>query len=94
MAILRTDIEKALDELIAHEEGMRFQQLAVVLAKKKWPELIASERHNDGGLDAYAPASVAEGRKAKGIASSITGTIGKIGGMQPKPRRIFRKSKS
>jgi hypothetical protein len=78
MAILRTDIERALDELISNEEGMRFQALAVVLAKQKWPDLIASERHRDGGLDAYAPASVAEDKKAKGVASSITGTITKI----------------
>jgi len=78
MAILRTDIERALDELVSNEEGMRFQALAVVLAKQKWPDLIASERHRDGGLDAYAPASVAEDKKAKGLASSITGTITKI----------------
>ncbi len=78
MAILRTDIERALDELVSNEEGMPFQALAVVLAKQKWPDLIASERHRDGGLDAYAPASVAEDKKAKGLASSITGTITKI----------------
>jgi hypothetical protein len=29
---LRTEIEKALDELISNEEGMKFQGLAVVLA--------------------------------------------------------------
>lgn len=28
---LRTEIEKALDELVSSEEGMRFQVLAVVL---------------------------------------------------------------
>jgi hypothetical protein len=78
MAILRTDIEKALDELIADEEGMRFQALAVVLAKQKWPDLIASERHKDGGLDAHAPASVAEDKKGKGLACSITPTLTKI----------------
>lgn len=78
MPILRTDIERALDELISDEEGMRFQALAVVLGKQKWPDLIASERHKDGGLDAYAPASVSEDKKAKGLASSITGTIAKI----------------
>jgi hypothetical protein len=65
MAILRTDIEKALDELIANEDGMRFQSLAVILAKQKWPDLIASERHKDGGLDAYVRASVAQDNKAK-----------------------------
>jgi len=78
MAILRTDIIRALDELINNEAGTPFQALAVVLAKQKWTDLIASEWHNDGGLDAYAPASLAEGKKAKGVASSITGTLGKI----------------
>jgi HEAT repeat protein len=80
MTILRTDISRALDELIHNEAGTSFQALAVVLAKQKWPDLIASEWHNDGGLDAYAPASLAEGNKAKGVASSITGTLGKIKG--------------
>jgi len=78
MAILRTDIIRALDELIANEGGTAFQALAVVLAKQKWPDLIASEWHNDGGLDAYAPASLEEGKKAKGVACSITGTLGKV----------------
>jgi len=59
MTIYRTDIEKALDEIISNEEGMRFQGLAVVLSKLKYPELIASERHNDLGLDAYVPAHLA-----------------------------------
>jgi hypothetical protein len=67
MAILRTDIIRALDELIKNEAGTSFQALAVVLAKQKWTDLIASEWHNDGGLDAYAPASLAEGKKAKGV---------------------------
>jgi len=31
----RTDIERALDKIISNEEGMRFQGLAVVLAKQK-----------------------------------------------------------
>ena len=47
MAILRTDIERALDELASQEEGMRFQGLAVVLGKKRWPELIARQRKKD-----------------------------------------------
>lgn len=78
MAILRTTIEKALDEMISNEEGMKFQGLAVVLAKQKWPEFISSERHNDLGLDAHAPASCTNDRTEKGLASSITATIGKI----------------
>jgi hypothetical protein len=50
----RTEIEKALNELISYEDGMRFQSLAVVLAKQKWPDLVACERKKDLGLDAYA----------------------------------------
>ena len=59
MTVSRTDIEKALDELISNEEGMRFQGLGVILAKQRWPELIACERKNDLALDAYASASLA-----------------------------------
>jgi len=87
MTIHRTDIEKALDEMISNEEGMTFQGLAVVLAKQRWPELIASERHNDHGLDAYAPASPAPDRIGKGLACSLTAKLGKVRG----DIRTFRK---
>jgi hypothetical protein len=72
MAVYRTDIDKALDEFISNEEGMKFQGLAVILAKQKWPDLIACERHDDLGLDAYATASLATDGIGKGLASSIT----------------------
>jgi len=72
MAVLRTDIERALNELASQEEGMRFQGLAVVLGKKRWPELIARERKKDLGLDAYAPASLTPEKIGKGLAPSIT----------------------
>jgi len=78
MTVLRTDIEKALDELISNEEGMRFQGLAVILAKQKWPDLIASERKKDLGLDAHAPALLAQDGKGKGLACSLTATLDKI----------------
>jgi len=58
MVLLRTDVERALDELASQEEGMRFQGLAVVIGKKRWPELIARQRKKDLGLDAYAPSSL------------------------------------
>jgi hypothetical protein len=45
----RTEVEKALDELVAEEAGMKFQGLAVVLAKQKWPRLVASNRKWDLG---------------------------------------------
>ncbi len=78
MTILRTDIERALDELASQEEGMRFQGLAVVLGKKRWPELIARQRKKDLGLDAYAPASLTPERIGKGLAASITPCVRRI----------------
>ncbi|HBH03321.1 MAG: hypothetical protein A2W08_07185 [Candidatus Rokubacteria bacterium RBG_16_73_20] len=78
MAVLRTDIERALDELASQEEGMRFQGLAVVLGKKRWPELIVRQRKKDLGLDAYAPSSLTPERIGKGLAASITPTLKKI----------------
>ena len=78
MTALRNEIESALDELIHYEEGMRFQSLAVVLAKQKWPGLIASERKNDLGLDAYERSNSTGDGKGKGLACSITPSITKI----------------
>ena len=78
MTILRTDIERALDELASQEEGMRFQGLAVVLGKMRWPELIARQRKKDSGLDAYAPSSLTQEKIGKGLAASITPTLKKV----------------
>jgi hypothetical protein len=78
MPVRRIDIQRALDELISNEAGMSFQGLAVVLGKQKWPDLIASERKWDRGLDAYAPASVARDGVGKGLASSLTATLEKL----------------
>ena len=77
MVIQRIDVERALDELISNEAGMRFQGLAVVLGKLHWPELIAHQRKKDFGLDAYAPASETPERVGKGLAASITPSITK-----------------
>ena len=74
----RTDIERALDELISQEAGMRFQGLAVVLGKQRWPELIAHQRKKDFGLDAYAPASETPEGIGKGLAASITPSRRKV----------------
>ncbi len=57
---------------------MRFQGLAVVLGKMRWPELIAHPRKRDLGLDAYAPASETSERIGKGLAASITPKLSKI----------------
>jgi hypothetical protein len=78
MAVLRTDIEKALDDLKSNEGGLEFQGLAVILIKRRWPDLIASERKSDLGADAIAkPAFAAEG-EGKVLACSTTATIEKI----------------
>lgn len=89
MAVLRTDIERALDELASQEEGMRFQGLAVVLGKKRWPELIARQRKKDYGLDAYAPASLTPEKVGKGLAASITPMLKKISGDAETAKKNF-----
>ena len=78
MTILRTQVEHALDDLISQEGGMRFQGLAVVLGKMRWPELIANQRKKDFGLDAYARADLTPESFGKGLAASITPTFKKI----------------
>jgi hypothetical protein len=74
----RIDIERALEKLVGEEAGFRFQGLAVVLAKLRWPDLIACERHNDRGLDAHSPASASPDGRGKGLACSTTGTLDKL----------------
>ena len=75
MTMLRTEIEKALDELTSNEEGMRFQELGVVLDKQKWPDFVACERKEDLGLGAYKPASLTKYGIGKGLACSLTGIL-------------------
>ncbi|PYU17561.1 MAG: hypothetical protein DMG32_27770, partial [Acidobacteria bacterium] len=75
---LKTDVEKALDELITHEAGFKFQFLAVVLAKQKWKGLIASQRKYDLGLDAHAPGNLEADGRGKGLACSLTADYDKI----------------
>ena len=89
MAIPSTEIEKALDELTSYEEGMRFQRLAVVLGKRRWPELIACQRKKDLGLDAYAPASETPEKVGKGLAASITPTLKKVSDDATKAKNNF-----
>jgi len=76
--VLRGDIERALDDLVSHEEGMRFQSLAVILGKLRWPDLIASERRWDQGRDAYVSARMATDGRGKALAVSVTATLAKL----------------
>lgn len=89
MPILRSDIEKALDEIISNEQGMAFQGLAVVLAKKKWSELIACERKKDLGADAIARATHAPDGKGKVLACSLTAELAKIQADASKVKQHF-----
>jgi hypothetical protein len=74
----RTEIERALDEMISEETGKKFQGIAVVHAKQKWPQLVACERSWDGGLDAYASGELDREGKGVGLACSITATPTKV----------------
>jgi hypothetical protein len=74
----RSEIERALNEMISDETGMKFQGLAVVHGQKKWPQLVACERKWDGGLDAHAKGVLQPDGKGIGLASSITATLKKI----------------
>ena len=78
MTMLRTEIEKALDELTSNEDEMRFQELGVVLDKQKWPDFVACERKEDLGLAAYKPASLTKYGIGKGLACSLTAILEKI----------------
>ena len=68
---------------------MRFQSLAVVLARLRWPELIAHERHKDFGLDAYAGPALTPEKIGKGLASSITPTFKKVSGDAETAKKNF-----
>jgi hypothetical protein len=74
------EIDKALDDLIVYEEGFRFQRLAISLAKKRWPQIIATEVHKDGGEDALNYPYLTKDGKRFDVACSITDNYVKIKG--------------
>jgi len=78
MEVTWQNIDKALGDLIVHEEGLRFQRLAISLAKLRWPEIIATTPHNDGGEDAFMPYYFESNGKHLSVACSITATYDKI----------------
>ena len=89
MPVYRIDIERALDELISQEQGLRFQEVAVQLGKMRWPELIAHQRKKDFGLDAYAPATETPEKVGKGLAASITPALRKVSGDAERATKHF-----
>ena len=74
----RSEIEHALDEIILYQEGMRFQAVAVLLAKRRWPSLVAFDWHRDGGLDAFLPAAESPYDVNVGISCSVTADWTKV----------------
>ena len=74
----RSEIIRALAEMTSDEGGMKFQGLAVINARQKWPQLVACERKWDGGLDAHADGALDPEGKGVGLASSLTATLKKI----------------
>jgi tetratricopeptide (TPR) repeat protein len=74
----RTEIERALNEMISDEVGNKFQGLAVVRAQQKWPRLVACERKWDGGLDAHANGALEPDGNGLGLACSTTATFKKV----------------
>jgi hypothetical protein len=78
MSVLRSKIVDALDELLSQQGGFQFQALAVVLAKRRWPQLVASERRHDHGLDAHTRGELFDDGVEKGLAASHTATLAKI----------------
>jgi len=78
MTITWSEIDKALEELVIHEEGNRFQRLAISLAKQQWPGIIATEIKKDGGEDALSHPYLMKDGKRIDFACSITATWKKI----------------
>jgi flagellar biosynthesis GTPase FlhF len=78
MTVSRTEIERALDEIISNEEGVRFQRLATRLAQQRWPDLIASEPKKDLGADAKSSGALSAKGEGKVLACSITAKLEKI----------------
>jgi hypothetical protein len=90
MTGLRVLIERALDDLISNGEGMRFQGLAVILAKKRWKDLIASERQKDKGADAIAKVPFSAEGTGKVLACSITAKLEKVRADAEKVKTHFK----
>jgi hypothetical protein len=90
VAITRAQIEQALDDLIAHEDGSRFQSLGVILATQKCNKLVAHEKKSDLGLDAYAPGPEFEDGRGRGAACSLTATLTKVKGDIEEAQKEFK----
>ena len=70
-------IKEALESLKAAERAADFEALACHLAKRRWPELVVTERKSDGGEDLTSFTANASGQRVRG-AVSLTGTWDKV----------------
>jgi hypothetical protein len=84
MSDQRLSIKKALEISVDAQRHREFQRIAIHLAKKLWPELQATEEHNDDGEDATSFVTGADGC-GRSVAASLTGTLTKMS-------RLFRRS--
>jgi hypothetical protein len=73
----RVKIKQALEILVEAQRHRDFQRIAVHLAKRRWPELQATEEQNDGGEDATSFVAGTDGIR-RSVAASLTGTLAKI----------------
>jgi hypothetical protein len=89
MTLLRSQVITALEERTAYRSGFDFQSLAVILAQRRWPQLIASEWNSDYGLDAYGPGELFPDGDGRGFACSNTATLAKIKGDLTKAKDRF-----
>ena len=89
MTVAKTDIDKALGELVANQEWLPFQRLTARLARQTWPDLVASEPQKDLGADARASGSLAASGHGKVLACSLTAELSKIKDDAKKVRAHF-----
>jgi len=89
-AILRAQIEQALDDLIDHEDGSRFQSLGVILATQKCDKLVAHEKKADLGLDGYVSGGEFPDSRGRGVACSLTATLSKVKGDIEEAQKEFK----
>ena len=73
----RLEIKEALESMKAAERAADFEDLAGHIAKRRWPELVITERKKDGAEDLTTFSPGKDGKTRRG-AISLTGTWAKV----------------
>jgi hypothetical protein len=89
MSLLSVDLGRAFDEIVANEEGLRFQRIAVRILRQTWPQIVASEPKKDLGADGIVPIQLAEDRTERVVACSLTASYAKLLADAQKIKRNF-----